>query len=119
MYFIEFYYNDKHFYFGFEENIPVAASSKKMCLDILRYEIKQLSLADVNRMKALLNTLNDNDICYTDTHVFKGLFNMLKNPCTQGFTGVDLDYDSEDILVTINLDEHLIYNEDFEESIIC
>ena len=118
MYFIEFYYNDKHFYFGFEENIPVAASSKKMCLDIIRYEIKKLSVADVNQMKSLLNTLNDTNICETDTHIFKGLFNMLENPYTQGFIGVELDYDSEDILVTINLEENLIYNEDFEESII-
>ena len=118
MYFIEFYYNDKHYYFYFDEHIPVAASKKQMCLDIIKFEFKSFGLPEIDKMKDLLNILNDNLICDTEEHVFQGIFHMLENPVLQGFCGFELSDDDEydSVLVTINLESNLIYNDDFELS---
>jgi hypothetical protein len=122
MYFIKFYYEDINYFFYFDEDVPVAASKKEMVLDIIKYEFQRFCIADIQKIKALLNTLNENVLSVQHTHnnVFKGIFHMLENPVLQGFCGFELtDEDEYDqIIVTINLDSNLLYNDDFELPII-
>ena len=120
MYFIKFYYEDKEYYFYFDEAVSVAASKKEMVLDIIKYEFQRFCATDIEKMKTLLNILNENLICHTESQVFKGIFHMLENPVLQGFVGFELnDEDEYDcVLVTIHLDSNLLYNDDFELPII-